>query len=172
MSARAPLVLLGIAGLFAYAILGALIMNDRAVAAASGLPLEQAVAAMDAAGQPYGVWAGIGFAAIGILLALGWAALALLARERQPGWAVLLLFGSILAAGAPAYFFASFGNLNSVGDTFVGWDADAAFALELPLYIASAIGAGAVLVAVVLGLVGGAPSGRRRASAPGPASGG
>lgn len=71
-----------------------------------------------------------------------------------------------------AHRFASFGNLNSVGDTFVGWDADAAFALELPLYIASAIGAGAVLVAVVLGLVGGAPSGRRRASAPGPASGG
>ncbi|WP_449282281.1 hypothetical protein [Leucobacter sp.] len=172
MTARALLVSLGVAGLIVYAILGALLMSDWAVTAASGVPLEQAVAAMDAAGQPYGVWAGIGFATIGILLALGWAALALLSREKQPGWVLLLLFGCILAAGAPAYFFASFGNLNSVGDTFVDWDADAAFALELPLYLVSALGAGAVLVAVVLGLLAGPLHARRGDVPPASASGG
>src|SRR5699024_1154966 len=60
-------------------------------------------------------------------------------------------WATVLAFGAPAYFFASFGNLNSVGDTFVEWNAAAAAALPLPLYVTS-VAAG--VVAIICWVVG------------------
>lgn len=147
----AGLVAFGAAGLVAYAVLGALIMNDWAVAAASRMPLNRAVAEMAAADQPYGIVAGIVFATLGVLLALGWGVWALLHRA-APAWVLAAAWGGILACGAPAYFFASFGNLMSVGDTSVDWDGEAAFALELPLYLASGAGAIVAVLAVGIGL--------------------
>ena len=57
------------------------------------------------------------------------------------------LWAGIVALGAPAYFFTSFANLNSVGDTYFDWNAEAAFALEAPLYLASGI---AFLIAMAM----------------------
>jgi len=120
-----------------YAVVGAFLMNGWVVAAASGVSLDQAITAMSEADQPYSIFGGLVFAALGVLLALGWALLALLPRVGLPVWASLALWAGILALGAPAYFFLSFGNMNSVGDTFSGWNAAAAFALEKPLYLIS-----------------------------------
>lgn len=137
---RPLLTALGGLALLGYALFGALLMNDWAVAAASGLPLPETIAAMRAAGQPYSALAGVGFAALGALLTAAWAWLVLSPRAALPGWAALSLWAGLLALGAPAFFFGAFGNLNSVGDTFADWHADAAWALEAPLYLASGAG--------------------------------
>lgn len=148
---RTVLTLLGIAAIMAYSVVGAFLMNDWAVVAASGLPLDITIAEMAAANQPYSVIPGIIFAAIGGTLALAWGAMILHPRANLPGWASVTIWAGIVALGAPAYFFASFSNLNSVGDTFYDWDAEAAFALEAPLYVSSGV---AALIAVTTLLVG------------------
>src|SRR5690606_3129711 len=122
----------------------ALLINDWAVAAASELPLAEAVSAMEAAGEAYSPAGGFSLAAIGIVFAIGWAVMTLIHRVRARGESVVTWAG-IVALGAPAYFSASFGNLNSVGDTFYSWNSAAAMKLASPLYIASAI---ALVVAV------------------------
>lgn len=139
------LTLLGATAIVAYAIYGLLLVNDWAVSAASGLPLAETIAEMDAAGQPYSAAAGFVFAGLGILLAVGWAVMAWIPRRRARGES-LVTWAGVIALGAPAYFFASFGNLNSVGDTFPEWDAAAAFSLVAPLYAVSAV---AFVVAVM-----------------------
>lgn len=49
---RVTLTILGFATIAVYSIVGAILMNDWAVVAASEVPLASAIAAMDAAGQP------------------------------------------------------------------------------------------------------------------------
>ncbi|UUX58909.1 hypothetical protein [Glutamicibacter halophytocola] len=120
-----------------YAVAGLLLMNNWAVVAASHRPLDEAVSAMDVAKQDYSPLGGVAFAALGLLLASAWAWTALSKRFSTDPWIASALFSLILVLGAPAYFFASFANMNSVGDTFADWDAEAAAALELPLYLLS-----------------------------------
>ena len=134
---RMLLTFFGIVAIVAYCLLGTLLMNDWAVVAASGLPLDTTIADMKAADQQYSTIPGLGFAALGILLALVWGAITMWCRTVLTVWAALSLWAGILVLGAPAYFFASFANLNSVGDTYAEWNSGAAFVLEAPLYAAS-----------------------------------
>jgi hypothetical protein len=134
---RLVLTVLGTAAIVAYAAWGCVLMNDWAVVAASELPLDRTIRDMTAAGQRYTTLPGTIFAAVGGLLALTWGALVLHPRFATPAWAALSLWTAILAFGAPAYFFASFGNLNSVGDTYVDWNGVAASGREHPLYLVS-----------------------------------
>lgn len=149
---RMTLTVLGLAAIAVYSFLGAMLMIDWAVSTASGVSLATAIAAMDAAGQPYSAVPGIIFASVGGLLALAWAVVVLHRKTRIPGPTALSIWAGIIALGAPAYFFLAFGNLNSVGDTFVDWNHEAAFALEAPLYVASGIAA-LVAVAALLAAV-------------------
>lgn len=158
---RLLLTVLGVAAILAYAICGALLMNDWAVAAASGEPLRETIAAMDAAGQTYSVVPGIAFAVVGGVLAVAWAVVTL--RASLPGWASFAIWAGILAVGAIAYFFASFGNMNSVGDTYFEWHADAAFALQAPLYLVSAAAAITAPTAVLVRAIAAAGRTRRNA---------
>lgn len=144
---RVLLTLLGIVAIIVYSLLGATLMNDWALVAASERPLETTIADMDAARQNYSTIPGFAFAAMGILLALTWGGTTLLSRNSLPIWAAVSLWAGIVALGAPAYFFTSFANLNSVGDTYFDWNAEAAFALEAPLYLASGI---AFLIALAM----------------------
>lgn len=141
------LTLLGIVAIIVYSLLGATLMNDWALVAASETQLETTIADMDAAGQTYTAIPGFAFAAMGILLALTWGAATLFIRTSVPNWATVWVWAGIVTLGAPAYFFASFANLNSVGDTYFDWNAEAAFAFEAPLYMASGI---AFLVVVAM----------------------
>src|SRR5690606_34912615 len=75
---RVVFTLLGVAGICAYAFYGALLINDWAVAAASELPLAEAVSAMEAAGEAYSPAGGFSLAAIGIVFAIGWAVMTLI----------------------------------------------------------------------------------------------
>lgn len=128
-------------------------MNDWAIVAASGIPLDATIAAMAEAKQPYNTVAGWIFAVAGIVLAGVWAAVTAIKKRVLPSWATAGLWGLLLAFGAPAFFYASFANMNSVGDTFYDWNSDAAFALEAPLYIASAAGFAIAALAMVYALV-------------------
>ncbi len=103
---------------------------------------------MNTAGQPYRTVPGYLFAAFGVLLALTWAALVLHPRIVLPDWGALTIWATILAFGAPAYFFGSFANMNNVGDTYYDWNREAVFALESPLYLIS--GAALILAVAVL----------------------
>lgn len=142
---RILLTFLGISAIVAYSVLGALLMNDWAVVAASGMPLDTTIADMKVADQQYSTIPVLVFAALGILMALVWGAITMWRRSVLPDWATMSLWAGILALGAPAYFFTSFANLNSVGDTYVDWNSGAAFALEAPLYATSGF---AFLIAV------------------------
>ncbi|MFF5790667.1 hypothetical protein ACFY5D_01325 [Paeniglutamicibacter sp. NPDC012692] len=142
---RIVLTLLGIVAIVIYSVFGMMLMNDWAVVAASGVPLDTTIADMDAASQQYSAIPGFVFAAPGILLALAWGVTTLYRRTALPNWATVSIWAGIIALGAPAYVFTAFGNLNSVGDTYYDWNAEAAFALEAPLYMVSGI---AFLVAV------------------------
>lgn len=150
---RIMMTALGTLAVLVYAAYGAFLMNEGEVVAASERPLQETIAAMEAAGQPYTPVPGIIFAALGAGLAIGWAVLTLAPRVRLSGWFSLSILGAILACGAVAYFFTSFANMNSVGDTFADWNADAAFALAVPLYLASGIAALASIVALTVGVV-------------------
>ncbi len=125
-------------------------MNDWAVVAASEMPLETTIADMHAAGQNYSTIPGFVFAALGLLLGLLWGVTTLFRRTALPNWAAVSLWAGIITLGAPAYFFMSFGNLNSVGDTYFDWNSEAAFVLVAPLYMASGL---AFLVVVALMMV-------------------
>lgn len=150
---RIALHLFGAGLILLYAAIGALTVNDWAVVAASGLPLDETIAQMQSAGQPYSATAGIVFAAIGSVLALGWLMVTLRAASDVSGWGAFTAWGGILSLGAPAYFAASFGNLNSVGDTFYEWNALDAAAQAMPLYVASAAAAVIAVAAAVIGAV-------------------
>ena len=146
---RILLTLLGIASIVFYSVVGLMLMNDWAVVAASGVPLERTIADMDAEDQPYSTVPGTVFAAMGLGLACAWG-LWVWRRSAVPIWAAVFSWAGILALGAPAYFFASFGNLNSVGDTYPDWNAEAAGALVAPLYAASGV---AFLIATIAAAV-------------------
>lgn len=132
---------LGVIAIIAYGVFGAMLMSNWAVAAASEVPLATAIADMQAAHQPYSTTPGIIFAILGTLLALGWGALMLFRQSPLPVRAGVSLWAVIIMLGTPAYFFASFSNMMSVGDTYYDWNSEAAFALEAPLYLASGIAA-------------------------------
>ncbi|MHA7175890.1 hypothetical protein ACX80D_04490 [Arthrobacter sp. Sr24] len=144
---RVLLTLLGIVAIIVYSFIGATLMNDWAVIAASEMPLETTIADMDAADQTYTTVPGFVFAVMGILLSLAWGVTTLFRRSATANWAAVSLWAGIVALGAPAYFFTSFTNLNSVGDTYLDWNAEAAFALEAPLYMVSGL---AFLVVVAM----------------------
>lgn len=145
---------LGSIVILAYAVLGALLMTRWELTAASGLSIEETVAEMQAAGQPYSLVAAVFFAICGMLLSLAWAVITLAPAIPFTGWFSAAVWGAILALGAPAYFFASFGNMMSVGDTlFSDWNPDAAFALVAPLYLLSGLGALIAVAAFIIGLV-------------------
>lgn len=146
---RIGVIIFGVVAICMQALFGAFLMNEWAVTAASELPLEETVAEMRRAEQNYSKNGGIVFASLGVVLALGWGFLVSQRRFIASNWAALSSWGAIIALGAPAYFSFSFANMNSVGDTFYDWSSDAAFALEVPMYVASGI---AALVAVI-GLV-------------------
>ncbi len=150
---RLWMTVLGVLGILAYAVVGALLMTRWAVVAASGMPLAETIAAMQAANQPYSVVPGVVFAVVGALLAIAWAFVTVRGRDAMSGWVALTLWGGTVALGAPAFFFASFGNMNSVGDTFYDWDAAAAFALEAPLYASSAIAALLAVAALLIAAI-------------------
>ena len=150
---RLTLTLLGFTAIVAYSIVGALLVNDWAVVAASEQPLDTTIARMDAAGQPYSAAGGIVFAAIGVSLATGWVVLSRRARASMTTWGIVAIWAAIIAFGAPAFFFASFGNLNSVGDTYLDWNSEATLALEAPLFLASLSAAAVALAALVIGVV-------------------
>lgn len=88
---RLLLALLGLLAIFAYAICGALLMNDWAVSAAAGVPLDEAIATMRAAGQPYSAGTGVLFAVLGIVAGLLWGAAAMPRRRAIPGLAAAVL---------------------------------------------------------------------------------
>lgn len=150
---RLIITILGALAIVTYAVLGALLMNDWAVAAASEMPLDAAIDEMNAANQPYSVAPGIVFATVGTLLAVAWGVLVMIRKLRISAWAALSIWAAIITLGAPAYFAASFGNLNSVGDTFYEWNSGAAFALEVPLYLTSGVAALLTVVAVIMAVV-------------------
>lgn len=131
---------LGFLAVAAYAVLGALTVDVWAVEAGSGAPLGEARAAMQRAGQTYGIWPGVVFAVAGLLLGAAWAAVGV--RNRTiPAWVLLAGWCGIVMLGSPAFFAAGFSNLMSVGDTFFGWHPDAAWAVERPFHLASAAAA-------------------------------
>ena len=110
---RVLLTLLGIVAIIVYSFLGATLMNDWAVVAASNMPLETTFADMNAAGQTYTTIPGFVFAAMGTLLALAWGVTTFFRRTALPNRATVSLWAGIVTLGAPAYFFTSFANLNS-----------------------------------------------------------
>lgn len=150
---RKLLVTLGVAAIVAYSVLGALLMTWWELEVASGVSFDETLTKMEAAGQPHSYLAGIIFAVLGIGLAIAWAIVSVMRLRKFPGWFSPAIWGAIVAFGAAAYFFASFGNMNSVGDTFYEWNADAAFALVSPLYIFSGIGAVIAIAALIIGLM-------------------
>lgn len=150
---RILLIALGVISIATYAVVGAFMMNDWAVVAASEAPLETVVADMKTADESYSPVPGYIFAAIGAGLAILWAVIVGTAGARLPSWAAVTLWALILAGGAPAYFFSSFPNLNSVGDVYPDWNSEAAWALEKPLYLASLIALGIALIAPIFGIV-------------------
>lgn len=152
----------------AYAGYGAYLMNVGEVVAASGLPLEQTIIEMEHAGQPYTPIPGFLFAGFGVLLAAAWTTMTIAFRSRLSGWFALSILGAILAAGAVAYFYTSFANMNSVGDTFFEWDSEAAFALASRQYLVSGLGA---LVSVAACIVGAVQAARRHSASPTPTPG-
>lgn len=141
---------LGAFVILSYAVLGMMLMTDWAVTAGSGRPLAETIIAMQEERQPYSTIPGIIFAAAGAALALGWMSAVLLPRFALPAAPAIAIWGAILAFGAPAYFYLSFGNMNSVGDTFYDWNADAAFALVMPLYLTSGLAAVAAIIGVAV----------------------
>lgn len=150
----------GACAILGYAIFGAFLMTNGEVMAGSGRPLADTISAMNAADQPYSAVPGMVFAVVGAVLALAWATAIVAPAVRLSASLAVVTWATIVAFGAPAYFFASFGNLNSVGDTFGDWDAAAAFAVVRPLYLTSAVAA----VVAVIALVAGTIAGRQRAA--------
>lgn len=150
---RLLLTLGGTAVIVAYAMFGAVLVNDWGVVASSGFPLETTISDMHEANQPYSTVPGIIFAVVGVLLALAWFVATLHPRIPLPIWASILAWAGIIMFGAPAFFFASFGNLNSVGDTYVNWNVGAANIIAIPLYILSAASfVGAIATVCVLAI--------------------
>lgn len=145
---KKALVTLGLITICGYAVTGLMLMNNWAVVAGSQLELDETIKAMNAADQDYNILNGMVFAALGLLLAGIWAWITLSNRVTTSPWLAGALWSLILMFGAPAYFFASFANMNSVGDTFADWDIEAAAAFELPLYLVS--GGALILLFVIL----------------------
>ncbi len=147
---RLLLVLFGTLTIIAYAGFGAILMNNWAVTAASGFPLEPTMTDMAAAGEPYSAIPGYFYFTIGVLLAITWASLALKRSAPLAGSAALAIWAGVLTPAAPAYFMFSTRNLMSVGDTYWEWNGEAAFALSQPLNIISVIAAVVTVVALVI----------------------
>jgi len=161
---RVLLVCLGATAIFAYSVLGALLMTRWELEAASGVSFDETVARMEAADEAKSDVPGICFAIFGVILSIAWVAASVNPRLRLPGWFSLSAWGAIVAFGAPAYFFLSFGNMNSVGDTFYDWNASAAFALVSPLYVLSGVGVIIAVTALIIGML--KPRTARQSGAP------
>lgn len=160
-SMRRVVVVVAAGVILAYAVAGGLMMTRWEVTAASGLPLAETITQMEAAGESYTAATGIVFAVFGGLLALGWGVFFWRARNRSACWLAAVSWGGIMALGAPAYFFASFANMNSVGDTFADWDMEAASAVVSPLFTASGVGLAVAVIGCAVGLVHAIAEGRR-----------
>lgn len=144
---------MGMAAIMLFGLWGAVLMSNWAIVAASGIPLGATIDAMGRENQPYSVLPGVLFGAFGAALALAWGRLMWDRSLKIPAWAGLTLWFAIVALGGPAYFFASFSNLNAVGDTFYDWNAEAAFAREAPLYLVSATAAVLMVSTPVVALI-------------------
>lgn len=143
----------GMVAVMLFGVWGALLMSNWAIVAASRVPIAASIDAVEVANQPYSVLPGVLFGTLGAALALAWGRFMWAPSTEIPGWVGLTLLSAIIALGGPAYFFASFSNLNSVGDTFYDWDAEAAFAQEAPLYLVSAVAAVIAVASPLLGLL-------------------
>lgn len=127
----------GAAAVVAYGFWGMIIANNLGLVTGSGLPLDETIAAMAAAEQPASMIPGYLFLVESLAVAAAWCILSHRRHDIEPltvamGWCALLTLG------APAFFYAGFWNLNSLGDTFADWHSDALLALERPLYLVSA----------------------------------
>lgn len=69
---RTAVAVLGMSVILAYAVFGTMLMSSWELSAASGLPLDETIAAMEAAGQLYSVVPGVIFAVFGGVLAIAW----------------------------------------------------------------------------------------------------
>lgn len=130
--------------ILAFGVFGLTVMNDWGLVAASHEPLDRTLDAMRRAGQDRALVPGGVFIVLGVAAASG-PAFAALQSSALPSWALAAIYLAMLVLGSPAYFMLSFANLNSIGDTYADWDAEAVHRLEAPLYLTS-LGAMIVLV--------------------------
>ncbi|HMR49834.1 MAG TPA: hypothetical protein PKE40_11155 [Arachnia sp.] len=131
-------IIAGACAVVAYALWGTVAINDLGLVAGSGLSRDATIAAMKAAGQPASMIPGFLFLAAGVAIAGAWALFAHRRSEITPGW-IAAGWCVALVLGTPAYFFASFWNVNALGDTFYDWHAEAVADLARPLHLISAI---------------------------------
>lgn len=157
---RKLLVWCGVAAILCYAAIGAWMMLDWEVVAASGLPLPEAIEQIEAGGETYEIWPAIVFAIAGVALGFGWALVVLRNRPQVSARAALGGWGAIMGLGALAYFYSSFSNLMAVGDTIEDWHSEAAFAVASRLYLASAVAVAIAVVGMVSLSVGAGRPGR------------
>jgi hypothetical protein len=99
----------------AFAALQILVLNP--LAAVPGKTLGRIVDETDAAGQPLGQAYTIAVLSVGVLLAVVMCVLSATRWSRQPRVIAAVYLG-LLAAGAPGYFYASFGPGMSLADTY------------------------------------------------------
>lgn len=135
----------------AFAALQILVLNP--LAAVPGRSLAEIQADMAAAGEPTGAVPAFIVLGIGVALALAFLVVVFWRGEARPG-AALLGYALLLACGAPAYFFASFGAGMSLADTYGISGGDHAPWAKV-LYVVSA-------AALVVGAVSAARGTRRR----------
>lgn len=98
----------------AVALLQILVLNP--LAAAPGRSLDEILADLDAAGESLQPATAIGVLAVGVVLAV--IAGAALSNAGAAPSVAALVYGILLALGAPAYFIASFGAGMSLADTY------------------------------------------------------
>ncbi len=135
--------LLGTLAVLGYGLLAALqiaVLNPRA--AVPGKELDQIYADAAAAGQPMG--AGWLFMAVGPVIAVAIMLWAWRQVELEPS-RIALTYLALVAFGAPAYFFASFGPGMALADTYMISGGDYS-PWVMPLYVASGL---AVIVLAV-----------------------
>lgn len=166
MTSRRPAITVSVIGVLAvvlYATLGAvqiLVLNP--LAAVPGKSIAEIRAGMSEAGEVIDTGMVLGIFGLGVLIALGVAALAI--KDAAPARLTVLLYCAVLVMGAPAYFIASFGPGMSLADAY-GISGGDYSPWARPLYVASLFALGtAITLAVTF-----AWSPRPAASAPAPA---
>lgn len=142
---RVAVVLVGTSLVLAYATLAVvqiLVLNP--LAAAPGRTLPEIHRDLEAADQSLSPVFAVGIPALGVVLALALGVFGM--RSRTPMFTLALRYLALLAAGAPAYFVASFGAGMSLADTYFIGGADHS-PWSWPLHATSA--AATVLLALV-----------------------